>query len=133
MIVQTLQSLPEGRLQAIAQPERGALYARKIDKDEALLDWSRPALQLERAVRAFRPVPGAATRLAGDNIKVWRARVVARRGTPGEVLAAGDEGIVVACGEQALQVTELQRQGGRRLPVGDFLRGRPIAPGARFG
>ena len=133
MIVQTLQDMLEGRPQAIAQPEEGVTYARKIDKNEATLDWTRPAAELERAVRAFRPVPGAATRLAGENIKVWRARVLAARGAAGEALAAGDDGIVVACGEQALQITELQRQGGRRLPAGEFLRGRPIAPGARFG
>lgn len=133
MILQTLQGLPEGRPQPIAQPEQGVTYARKIDKHEAMLDWTRPAAQLERAVRAFRPVPGAATRLAGENLKVWRARVFAARGAAGETLAAGDDGIVVACGEQALQITELQRQGGRRLPAGEFLRGRAIAPGARFG
>lgn len=133
MIVETLEAMPEGRLKAIAQPERGATYARKIDKAEAILDWSRPAAELERAVRAFRPLPGAATRLAGEDIKVWGARVLAARGAPGETLASGADGIVVACGELALQITELQRQGGRRLPAGEFLRGRPIAPGARFG
>jgi methionyl-tRNA formyltransferase len=133
MMLQTLSGLEAGQLQAQPQPSSGATYARKIEKPEATLDWSRPAAELERAVRAFRPSPGAATLLASEPLKLWRARVRDERGNAGELLRAGDEGLVIACGEQALEVTELQRQGGRRLAAGEFLRGRAVAPGSRFG
>jgi methionyl-tRNA formyltransferase len=109
----------------------GATYAAKIDKDEARLDWSRTATDLERAVRAFRPAPGALTLLEAAPLKIWRASVVDGKGAPGTVLEA-QERIVVACGEKALAVAELQRAGGRRLHAREFLRGYPLAPGARL-
>jgi methionyl-tRNA formyltransferase len=133
MIVTTLRSLGEGRAQAIPQPDAGASYARKVRKEEAMLDWGRPAVELERAVRAFRPAPGATTRLQGEILKIWRVSVIEARGAPGHVLSADGEGIVVGCGDGALLLRELQRQGGRRLPVAEFLRGWPVGPGQRFG
>jgi methionyl-tRNA formyltransferase len=117
---------------AIAQPGVGATYARKIDRKDTILNWSLPAADLERAVRAFRPAPGAATLLQGEPIKIWRAGIVAGRGAPGTVLAAGDA-LVVACGDGALAITELQRAGGKRLAAVDFLRGHALSLGARFG
>jgi methionyl-tRNA formyltransferase len=95
-------------------------------------DWKRPAAELERAVRAFRPVPGASTALDGESLKLWRAKIVSGSGAAGEVLGA-HTGLVVACGDGALQILELQRAGGRRLDAEQFLRGRPFAPGTRFG
>jgi methionyl-tRNA formyltransferase len=130
-LVAVLDDLQAGRARAAPQPETGVSYARKIDKREARLGWSRPALELERAVRAFRPVPGAAASLGGEALKIWRARVVEGHGAPGTLLAAHDE-LVVACGEQALAVTQLQRAGGRALSAAEFLRGRPVQSGARF-
>jgi methionyl-tRNA formyltransferase len=115
------------------QPSSGATYARKVDKEEALLDWTRPAIELERAIRAYRPAPGAATRLGGETLKLWRAQLRDERGAPGEVLRAGETGLVIACGEQALQIEELQRQGGRKIGAADFLRGYAVAVGARLG
>ena len=132
LVVSTLAEIAAGRKPSPEpQPQAGATYARKIDKAEARLDWSRPAGGLERQVRAFRPTPGAATRFAGESLKVWRASVVAGKGDPGEVLKVADD-LVVACGEGALAIHELQRQGGRRLEVPEFLRGHPISPGERF-
>ncbi|HEX6689607.1 MAG TPA: methionyl-tRNA formyltransferase, partial [Burkholderiales bacterium] len=113
------------------QPAAGATYARKIEKSEARLDWTRPAAELERAVRAFNPSPGAGTLLQGESIKVWRARVAAASGQPGQVIQAGRE-LIVACGEGGLALDELQRAGGKRLAAGEFLRGRALAPGIRF-
>jgi methionyl-tRNA formyltransferase len=107
-------------------------YARKVEKREALLDWARPAVELERAVRAFNPSPGAGTLLGEDPLKLWRARVASGNGQPGELLQA-DRDLVVACGEQALQILELQRSGGKRLDAAQFLRGHPLEPGVRFG
>jgi methionyl-tRNA formyltransferase len=133
MMELTLAELQKGRAQAVPQPEAGVTYARKIEKKETRLDWSRPALELERAVRAFRPSPGAFSLLEGEPLKIWRARVCDDRGAPGTVLRVQDDAIVVGCGQGALEVTELQRPGARRLLAPEFLRGRALAPGSRLG
>ena len=123
-----LEDLAAGRARAVPQPLAGATYARKIDKRETVIDWSRPAAEIERAIRAFHP---ASTTLEGEPIRLWRSRVVAGRGAPGTVVES--TGLVVACGESALAIAELQRAGGKRLQVAQFLRGRPLAAGTRFG
>jgi methionyl-tRNA formyltransferase len=128
LIVQTLDDVAAGRARAEAQPVEGATYARKIEKRETVLDWSQPAVELERAVRAFRPTPGASTTLDGEPIKIWRARAVQQRLTAGEVTPE----LVVGCGDGALAIEELQRAGGKRLAAAEFLRGRPLTPHARF-
>ena len=132
MIVAAIAEAAAGRARPVPQPAAGASYARKIGKREADIDWRAPAVQIERTVRAMRPAPGAAARLNGIVLKLWRARVADARGEPGRVLAAGPEGILVACGQDALLVEELQRAGGRRLPAAEFLRGVTVAPGARL-
>jgi methionyl-tRNA formyltransferase len=132
MMVAALMEIEAGKANPMAQPAAGATYAAKIDKRETALDWSRSAEELERAVRAFRPTPGAGTVLEREALKIWRARPVSGRGEPGDVLRAGPD-LVVAAGQGALQILELQRAGGKRLQAGDFLRGRPLADGARFG
>jgi methionyl-tRNA formyltransferase len=122
----------KGDLKAVPQVKEGVTYARKIVREDAILDWTRPAHELDRVVRAMRPAPGATTTLDGEPLKVRRARVVGASGVPGTVLDAG-EAIVVACGEDALAVTELQRAGGKPLTAAEFLRGRAVARGARLG
>ncbi|HUJ87956.1 MAG TPA: methionyl-tRNA formyltransferase [Burkholderiales bacterium] len=133
MIVAALSALETGRASYTPQPAAGVTYARKIDKSELTLDWSRPAQELARAVRAFRPIPGASSTLEGANVKIWEASVVEGSGEPGRALAVDQNGIVIACGQGALVVTRLQRAGGKRLTAGEFLRGHAIAPGTRFG
>jgi methionyl-tRNA formyltransferase len=133
MMVATLASLDHGPIQAQPQSQAGATYARKIQKEETRLDWSRPAAELARAVRAFRPSPGAFSLLDGEPVKIWRAVACDDRGAPGTVLRVQDDAIVVGCGHGALEVTELQRPGGRRLRAAEFLRGRAVAAGSRFG
>lgn len=130
-IVATLADVEAGRAIALPQPASGATYARKIDKRETRLDWTQSASALERAVRAFRPIPGAHALLQAETVKIWRARVRDLQGEPGAVLDARDE-LVIACGEKALAVSELQRAGGRRLSAREFLRGHPLPAGARF-
>jgi methionyl-tRNA formyltransferase len=132
-VVEALELAACGGLSATPQPAEGVTYAHKIDKAEAAVDWSLPAATLERRIRAFDPFPGASSTLAGEVVKFWRARVVPRTGTPGVVVEAGDEGVTVACGEGALQITELQRAGGKRLNARQFLQGRPLEAGAAFG
>lgn len=132
MIVQALADLHSGALIPRPQPAEGVIYARKIEKKEAALDWRQPSRALERAVRAFNPVPGAHASLAGDAIKIWRARPVPGKGDPGCVQSCSEEGIAVACGEGALLLTVLQRAGAKRLSARDFLRGHPLSTGMRF-
>jgi methionyl-tRNA formyltransferase len=115
-----------------AQPEVGVTYANKIDKREAEIDWSQPATVIERRIRAFDPFPGSLARLRGETLKLWKATMVAAGGAAGTVLDVGAEGIVVACGEGALRLTELQKPGGCRLGAADFLRGFAVTPGERF-
>lgn len=132
LIVEALEALPAGTLVATPQPAEGVTYAAKIGKAEAAVDWTRPAIEIERAVRAFNPFPGALASFDGTPVKLWRARAIDATGTPGEVLLAEGAGVIVACGEGALCITELQKPGARRLPAADFLRGMPIAAGSRF-
>jgi methionyl-tRNA formyltransferase len=130
MIVEALAALPE--LTPIPQPTEGVTYAAKVAKTEAAVDWRRPAADIERAIRAFDPFPGATASLAGAQLKLWGARVETGAGEPGTVLAADTGGLKVACGEGALVVTVAQKPGGRRLPVGDLLKSFAVAPGKRF-
>jgi methionyl-tRNA formyltransferase len=131
LIVEALELAACGGLRPVPQPAEGVTYAHKIEKAEAAIDWALPAGVIERRVRAFNPFPGATTALAGEAIKVWSARAEAdaAAGIPGQVLAAGAEGIRVQTGDGVLVLTELQRAGGKRLPAGDFLRGFALAPG----
>jgi len=132
LIVEALARLERGDLAGEIQPVEGVVYAAKLEKAEAALDWRQPAVQLDRAVRAFNPFPGATAQIDGQAVKIWRAEPASGRGEPGMMLAAGAEGIVVACGEGALRLTELQKAGGKRLPAADFLRGFALRPGQRF-
>ena len=117
-----------------AEPQDNALatYAAKICKEEARIDWSRPAQEIARAVRAYNPFPGAFTSRDGETLKIWSSQPVSGAGTPGMVLAAAKQGIVVACGEGALSIQELQRAGGKRLPVTQFLGGLNLAAGEQW-
>jgi methionyl-tRNA formyltransferase len=132
MMLATLAALQEDRAQAIPQADSGVTYARKIGKEETRLDWSRAAIDLERAVRAFRPAPGAFSLLDGERLKIWRGRVCPGRGVPGTVLSVQETAFVVGCGEDALEVTELQMPGARRVHAAEFLRGRALAAGSRL-
>jgi methionyl-tRNA formyltransferase len=125
MIVEALRKMAAGGLDAVPQPEEGVTYAAKISKDEAKLDLQRPAAELARKVRAFNPFPGASVQTAAQAgiVKIWNAQAIDGQGQPGQVLSADAQGIVVACGEGALRLTELQKPGGKRLAAGEFLKG----------
>lgn len=116
------------------QSEAGLSYAHKIDKAEARIDWTRPAVELERRLRAFDPVPALHTLLRGEVLKLWQSTVEPGAvGEPGTVLAVDDAGVLVATGSGGLRLTRLQRAGGKRLAVRDFLAGCALAPGERLG
>jgi methionyl-tRNA formyltransferase len=128
VLAEALAALLAGKLPtARAQAGAGISYAHKLEKSEAELDWQQAAMTLERQVRAFDPWPVASTRIAGEPVRVWAAQALERSHTmtPGSVLAAGSEGIDLACGNGVLRITALQRPGGRRLSAADYLNGRP--------
>ncbi|MCO5106109.1 MAG: methionyl-tRNA formyltransferase [Burkholderiaceae bacterium] len=148
-IVAALERLREGALRAQPQPAEGVTYAHKLTRADALVDWTQPARRIVDRVRAFDPVPGATAlleRMPDAPVKVWSARAVpagAAQGgepdaaaasglRPGTVLLAPPGRLVVACGDGAVELRELQRPGSRRLPAADFLRGCPVEPGERF-
>ena len=127
-------SLATGKgLRRSPQPDEGVTYAHKIGKAEAAIDWRESAAVIERRLRAFDPFPGATGVLGTDTLKCWRGEVVpGHGGVPGEVRMSDDAGVTVACGEDALRLTELQRAGGKRLPAAQFLQGRPVTAGMVF-
>lgn len=120
-----------GELQPEPQPAEGVVLAPIIKKEDGLLDFARPAAELERRVRAFTPWPGAFTGYAGGRLKVHRARVGAGKGEPGTVLAAGPEGLEVAAGEGSLVLLDVQPEGKRVMRAADFLAGHKLAPGSK--
>ncbi|WP_411879581.1 methionyl-tRNA formyltransferase [Polaromonas sp. YR568] len=137
LIVEALELAACGGLKATPQPVEGVTYAHKIEKHEAMADWTQGAAVLERRIRAFNPFPGAAGVLAGQTLKFWRAEILAGAARPadaeaGQVLAAGAEGIDIAAVDGVLRVSRLQKAGGKALDAADFLRGFDIRPGMVF-
>jgi methionyl-tRNA formyltransferase len=133
MVVPAVDDLAAGRAQAVPQADDGVTYAAKIEKAEGRLDWSRPAAALERQLRALNPWPGCWTEVGDDTLRVLAGRALPDRAPgrpPGEVL---DERLTVACGEGCLELTVVQRPGGRPLPADAFLRGFPVPVGTRLG
>lgn len=116
LIVQALAKLP---LPAAPQPAEGVTYAAKIDKAEARIDWSRPAVEVDRLIRGLSPFPGAWTLVKGERVKLLRSRLADGQGAPGQVLA----GFTVACGTGAVEVLEAQREGKRPMSAAEVLHG----------
>ncbi len=133
-IVETLRQLQkEEKLSMTPQPSEGSSYAPKVRSDETAVDWRESATSIDRKVRAFDPTPGATTRLEGEVIKIRSADPLAGRfGAPGTIARADAAGIVVAAGEGAVAVRELQRAGGKRMSAAAFLAGHPLGANARF-
>lgn len=129
LVVEALGKLP---LPAEPQPAEGVTYAHKIEKAEALIDWSKSAAELDRHIRAFNPFPGAQALFGGQTVKIWQAKQVDAKGEIGTILAIDRSILVVACGQGALAIGELQKAGGKRLPVQQFLAGHPLKVGDRF-
>jgi methionyl-tRNA formyltransferase len=131
VLAEGLQRVSRGeRLTAIPQSSEGVTYARKLDKAEAKLDFTRPAAELERKVRAFDPWPVAEAKIAGERVRIWQAKSWARgQGTGnqqrGDIVAASKHGIDIACGEGVLRILKLQRAGGRVISAADYLNARP--------
>ena len=137
LVVEALELAACGGLAATPQPAEGVTYAHKIEKHEAMTDWTQSAAVLERRIRAFNPFPGAAGVLVGQTLKFWRAEILAEAARPanteaGQVLAAGAQGIDIVTVDGVLRVSRLQKAGGKALDAADFLRGFDIRPGMVF-
>jgi methionyl-tRNA formyltransferase len=136
LMVLALNEAAAGRLKPVPQPAEGVTYAHKIEKAESAVDWSLPAAQIQRRIRAFDPFPGASSALGGETVKLWQSHVDSMERPSdagnGQILAANSDGVRVACGDGVLCVTQLQRAGGKRLAAADFLRGFPLNAGATF-
>ena len=134
LLADTLPAWLAGEIEPRPQDGCRAVYAPKLEKAEAVMDWSRAAVELARQVRAFDPWPVAETRIDGTRVRVWRAEPLeGPAGPPGTVLKADRDGIDVATGRGILRLTELQPEGRRRQSAGDFLNGHPLVPGRRLG
>jgi methionyl-tRNA formyltransferase len=135
LIVEALARLEHDVLPAHPQPSLGATYANKLSKEEAAIDWSQPALQLERQVRAFDPFPVARTQWREEPLKIWAATGVPETtlAKAGSIVAVAANGVTVACGEGVLVLTELQKAGGKRLTASRFLTGHPMRLGDVLG
>ncbi len=123
-VLHAIAALAAGTLEAEVQDHGLATYAHKLNKDEARLDWQRPALELERLIRAFNPWPICHSSLNGEPLKVLAAEIAEGQGQPGQVIQAGREGLTVACGEGALRLTRLQLPGGKALNFADLFNSR---------
>jgi methionyl-tRNA formyltransferase len=134
-VLQAIAGLEDGSLSGEIQDDTLATYAHKLNKDEARLDWTRPAVELERLVRAFNPWPICHSTLEGAAIKVLGAELSTEQGQPGELLSASKDGLVVACGAQSLRLTRVQLPGGKALSFADVFNSRreQFAPGKVFG
>jgi len=134
-LIDTINRLANGDITPEPQNDADANYAKKLSKDEANIDWSMDAEQIERNIRAFNPWPVCFTQMRGNTVKIYQANVVEQSGAAGTVLASDKNGIVVACGKHALSISELQPQGKKPMAINDFLNGRSdwVTPGTVLG
>lgn len=123
-VLEAIAGLAAGTLRGEPQDDALATYAHKLSKDEGRIDWSRPAVELERRIRAFSPWPGTHSTLHGEPLKVLAAHLGEGVGAPGTILAAGRDGLTVACGEGVLCLTRLQLPGGKPLAFADLYNSR---------
>ena len=123
-VIEAIAGLAAGTLQGEVQDDSLATYAHKLNKDEARIDWNRPAVELERVIRAFNPWPICHSTLNGEALKVLAATLADAQGEPGQIIAASKDGLIVGCGAGALCLTRLQLPGGKALNFSDFFNSR---------
>ena len=132
-VLEIVRRIESGTVEARPQNDSFAIYAPKLQKSESRVDWGREAAVIHRQIRAFNPAPGCSARWRGEELKIWQAVLLRQsHGMPGEILSVDNAGVLVACGQGALRLTQLQRPGGRKLAAADFLRGFTLAPGESF-
>jgi methionyl-tRNA formyltransferase len=139
LLIETLEKLESGDLRPVPQDDTGATLAPRIGKEDARIDWTEPASRIDRVVRAFDPVPVAFTVFRGKPLRIWKASVRPgplpdAAGGPGTLLEVrGDIGVIACGGGSRVDVAEVQPDGGSRMSLGAFARGRGVGPGERFG
>ncbi|MBI5407269.1 MAG: methionyl-tRNA formyltransferase [Nitrospirae bacterium] len=136
LLVRTLDGLDRGELIPRPQDHAKATYAPLLKKEDGLIDWGAGSEEIFNKIRGFDPWPGAYTFYKGGRWGVWRAEVHEKRGSthsPGEIIRAQPDGIVVATGDGALKITEIQAEGKRRMPVAEYLRGHKVERGVILG
>jgi methionyl-tRNA formyltransferase len=129
LMVRALGALERGAIEAQPQADDGATYARKISKDEARIDWSKSATEIDCLVRGLSPWPGAWSEAKGERLKILLAEPAAGHGAPGDVIA---DDLTIACGTGALRLLKVQRAGGKAMAAGDLLKGFAVPKGTRF-
>ena len=136
LLVETIPAYVAGKIQPQPQPAEGSTYAAKIKKEDGQIDWNIPAEKIWSRLRAFTPWPGAFTFLQTEPkpslLKIWKAEAVGASGPAGTVLSADKTGVIVACGQGALRILELQLEGGRRMTAEQFIAGHPLKAGAKL-
>jgi len=136
LMLLALEQAASGTLRPVPQAAQGVTYAHKIEKDEAAIDWAQSAAVIAQRIRAFNPFPGASATLHGEALKIWKANVVpltpVAAAPAGTILSVTAAGVEVAALNSIVAITELQRPGGKRLPVADFMRGFDLTPGMAF-
>jgi len=123
-LIETLPEIANGTAKAVIQDEAQANYAHKLSKQEADIDWTMDADQIERNIRSFNPWPVCFTQMSGNTVKIYQAKVVELTGEPGTVLASDKTGITIATGQNAIKIEQLQPQGKKPMSAQDFLNGR---------
>ena len=129
LMVRALGALERGQVSETPQPDEGVTYAKKILKEEARIDWTKSAREIDWLIRGISPFTGAWTEAKGERLKILYAEPVSGTGAPGEVL--GND-LTVACGEGALRLIKVQRAGSRAMDAADLLKGFPLPPGTKF-
>lgn len=132
LAVQTIEALDRGEITPVPQDESQATHVGMIKKEMGLVDWTKPAEEIERLIRGLNPWPSAFTFVDGKQLKLWKATVVDNSGEPGSIIDVNKNVFTVACGQQALEINELQLEGKKRMAAGDFLRGYALEVGKRF-
>jgi len=137
LLVQTIPDYVAGKIQPRPQPTDGVSHAPKLKKEDGRIDWNLPARTIWNRVRAFTPWPGAFTFLPAQPraqlLKIWEGEVVSESGRPGEIMCTDKSGIVIGCCKDALRITILQREGGRRMTAAEFLAGHTLKVGELVG
>jgi methionyl-tRNA formyltransferase len=129
LMVRALSALERGQVAEHPQSEAGVTYAKKISKEEARIDWSKSATEIDGLIRGLAPSPGAYGEIKGERLKILAAEPVAAKGAAGEIIA---DNLIVACGDGALRLTRVQRAGGKVMDAGELLKGFALPPGTRF-
>lgn len=132
LAVKTIEALDRGEITPIPQDESQATHVGMIKKEMGLIDWNRPAVEIERLIRGLNPWPSAYTFIDGKSLKLWSATVSDKTGEPGQVIEVTKNGFTVACGQGSLEIKELQLEGKKRMAAGDFLRGYSLEEKVKF-